>query len=73
MADEEDTPAPPAPPPPAPPPADVCVTLTNYAIVLGEKKPQGKVLLVPAAEATRLIGAGVARESTPLDREIAGI
>ncbi len=66
----------PAPQPPAPapaPPPDEAVVLLDYAQVLGEVRPKGKVLLLPAAEAQRLIAAGAARAATPTDRAIAGV
>lgn len=62
--------APPAPPPPQP--SEQIVTLTAHADVLGEQKPKGKVLRVPAAEAQRLIAAQQARPATALDQRIAG-
>lgn len=61
----------PAASPPAPP--EQVIKLLDYAPVLGEMRPQGKVMSVPEDEAQRLIDAGQARIASEFDRKIAGI
>jgi hypothetical protein len=71
-AAQENAPAPKAEAPAAKS-ADRAIKLTDYVEVLGEMRTEGKVIVVPAAEADRLIGAGKAKEATAFDRKIAGL